>query len=482
MKRTLYFDEDSDARFYQFEAGTMTKFDLDAILENLSKTSVGVYIVGVNAQIANFRNSVFQSYLDGFDIRLGPYQPALRGDARHWSFRRRANMAVLEAQGIDSNAYLLAGARGLGMGAWIDVRMNDMHNGHDENSQIHTDFWRDHPELRIPGNIPCENGFDYSHACIRDMYSDFIVEAFETYRPDNVLLDWMRWPAHLPRETGPERAHLITDMLKKLRGRLGQPFACRVPVTPESALKLGLDVKSWVEEGVLSHLFVGNFGCGGNFDVPVERWRTIVGKLPVIVTLEEGWRREVKYRGAITTVEDARGLAAGAYWSGADGLQVFNCMKMLRPPLSSDLLKKGVDPSEQLAYIAKGRQIFNEVQDPDIVTSRPRRVHPGWDDCEIYLGDLDQCNRIPGYYENWLKTHKLPNGVFPASGETVWRLRIGKAPSGDARLFTDAEGKILVNGHETCGPEPILVPHAWLRDGVTEVKTFSKVTHLYMEL
>ena len=157
-------------------------------------------------------------------------------------------------------------------------------------------------------------------------------------------------------------------------------------------------------------------------------------------------------------------------------------MKMLRPPLSSDLLKKSADPSEQLGYIAKGRQIFNEVQDPDIVTSRPRRVHPGWDDCEINLGDLDQCNRIPGYYENWLRTHKLPRGVFPASGETVWRLRIGKAPSGDARLFTDAEGKILVNGHETCGPEPILVPHAWLRDGVTEVKTFSKVTHLYMEL
>ena len=93
MKRTLYFDEDSDARFYQFEAGTMTKFDLDAILENLSKTSVGVYIVGINAQIANYRSRVFQSYLDGFDILQGPYQKVLRGDANHWSFRRRANMA-----------------------------------------------------------------------------------------------------------------------------------------------------------------------------------------------------------------------------------------------------------------------------------------------------------------------------------------------------------------------------------------------------
>ena len=136
----LYFDEDSDARFYQFEAGTMTKYDLDAILENLSKTKVDTYIVGINAQIANFRNSVFQCYLDGVDILQGPYQPVLRGDHRHWTFRRRANMAVLEAQGIDSNAYLLDGARKLGMAAWLDIRMNDMHNGHDENSQIHTDL------------------------------------------------------------------------------------------------------------------------------------------------------------------------------------------------------------------------------------------------------------------------------------------------------------------------------------------------------
>ena len=43
----LYFDEDSDARFYQFEAGTMTSHDLDAILENLARTRVGTFTSAV---------------------------------------------------------------------------------------------------------------------------------------------------------------------------------------------------------------------------------------------------------------------------------------------------------------------------------------------------------------------------------------------------------------------------------------------------
>lgn len=478
----LYFDEDSDARFYQFEAGTMTSHDLDEILENLSRTKVGTYILGINAQLANFRNSVIQCYLDNFDILQGPYQPVLRGDHKHWTYRRRANMAVLEAQGIDSNEYLLNGARKLGMSVWLDIRMNDMHNAEDENSQIHTDFWREHPELRIPGNIPCENGFDYTHECVRKMYSDFIVEAAEKYHPDNVVLDWMRWPAHFPRKTGPERAHLITEMLKGLRDRIGHPVACRVPVTPESALKLGLDVKSWVENRLISHLFVGNFGCGSNFDVPVERWRTMVGKLPIVITLDLGWWKGMKISHGPFSVEEACGMAAGAYWSGADGIQVFNCMKMLRPLYSSDLLKRGVDQTEQAGLIQKGRIVFNLIHDPELVNRMPRRVHPGWDDTEVQLGDLDQICRIPGYLEEWLKTHSLPAGILPCDHPAQWRLRTGKAPDHDAFLTTDAEGPVLVNGHETHGPSPIRIPADWMQDGFTLVKTNSPVTEMYIDL
>ena len=284
--KMLYFDEDSDARFYMPEAGTMTTDVLDGMLANLAQTKIGCLIVGVNAQRSNFRSRFVESYLDRFDAAGGLLQPAMQGSRDVWRFRRCANMAALEAQGVDSNAYLLSGARKLGRGAWIDVRMNDIHDGHDENSSVHAALWREHPELRIPGNIPCGNGYDYRHEKIRTMYENYIAEADEKYRPDNVLLDWMRWPAYFPKGTGRENAPLITDFLRKIRTRLGHPAACRVPIAPETALDVGLDVEAWVREGLISHLFVGNFCVAPDFDVPVERWKKIAGELPVVVTVD----------------------------------------------------------------------------------------------------------------------------------------------------------------------------------------------------
>ncbi|MBQ9502262.1 MAG: hypothetical protein IJU70_08915, partial [Lentisphaeria bacterium] len=195
----LYFDEDSDARFFMPEAGTMTTGDLDAMLANLGQTKIGCLIVGVNGQMSNFRSKFVESYLDRFDPAGGITQSAMRGSREKWAFRRVANMAVMERQGVDTNAYLLEGARKLGREAWIDVRMNDIHDGHDENAPIHASLWREHPELRIPGALPGANGYDFSQQTIRDMMVNYIAEANDKYRPGNVILDWMRWPSFLPR-------------------------------------------------------------------------------------------------------------------------------------------------------------------------------------------------------------------------------------------------------------------------------------------
>lgn len=480
----IYFDEDSDARYFQVEAGTMTHKHLDNILANLSKTSIEVYIVGINAQFACFRNHAIESYLDDFDIRLGMNQPALRGNQEAWAYRRRANMAVLDAQGIDSNAYLIEGTRKLGKAAWIDIRMNDMHDGHDENSQLHTNFWRNHPELRIPGNIPCENGFDYSHARVRSMFTDFIVEAFEKYHPDNILLDWMRWPTFFPRGTGRKRAHLITEMLKDIRSRIGRPLACRVPITQKSAEQLGLDVSAWVKEGILSHLFLGNFSLASTYDVPVEQWRQTVGRIPIIVTLDNSWMEglDIPHESNHFSVEEARGIAAAAYWRGADGIQLFNVMIMLGelPPEQ----RKGMylHSDTNFEAVKWGQVVLNELQDPRKLYSLPRRVRPGWNDSEIPLGDLDQIFRVPGYLEKWRKTHSAPEGTLPQTKPTTWKLWTAKAPDHDVRLVTDAAGRILVNGHEVFGTSPIRIPAEYLRNGVTEIQTESFVSKLYMEL
>ena len=501
----LYFDEDSDARFFMPEAGTMTTDSLDATLANLGQTKIGCLIVGVNAQRSNFRSRFIECYLDRFDSAGGLLQSALRGSRDVWRYRRCANLAALEAQGVDSNAYLLAGARKLGRQAWVGVRMNDMHDGHDENSSIHSELWRKHPELRIPGNIPCGNGYDYSHACIRKMYADYIEEANDKYKPDNVLLDWMRWPAFLPRGREAELSGLLTDVVRRVRERVGHPVACKVPITPETALGIGLDVEEWVREGLISHLFVGTFTVSPGFDVPVEQWREIVGKIPVVVTLYSSW--ESGFNDMHTfTVEDARGLAAAAYWRGADGIQIFNFFKYLRGDIPDDLVLRGQDPCPQRENQRIGRRLFNELHDPEALYSLPRRIYPGWNDSEIHIGDINEICRVAGYLDNWRKTHKDPEGMMPRDTPCVWKLWTAKVPPHDAWLVTDAEGPVKVNGHEVqvgsafgipsqtnqrdrkslkwkvLGPDPVRIPKEWLKDGVTLVETTGHVSTLCIDL
>ena len=501
----LYFDEDSDARFFMPEAGTMTTGDLDAMLANLGQTKIGCLIVGVNGQMSNFRSKFVESYLDRFDPAGGITQSAMRGSREKWAFRRVANMAVMERQGVDTNAYLLEGARKLGREAWIDVRMNDIHDGHDENAPIHASLWREHPELRIPGALPGANGYDFSQQTIRDMMVNYIAEANDKYRPGNVILDWMRWPSFLPRGREEELSGLLTDVVRRVRGRVGHPVACKVPITPETALGIGLDVKSWVEEGLISHLFLGTLTVSPDFDVPVERWKEIVGDIPVVVTLYSSW--ESGFNDSRTfTVEDARGLAAAAYWRGADGIQIFNFFKYLRGDIPDDLILRGQDPVPQRENQRIGRRLFNELHDPEALYSLPRRIYPGWNDSEIHIGDINEICRVAGYLDKWRQTHNDPEGMMPRDTPCVWKLWTAKVPPHDAWLVTDAEGPVKVNGHEVrvggtfgipsqtnqrdrkslkwkvLGPDPVRIPKEWLKDGVTLVETSGHVSTLCIDL
>jgi hypothetical protein len=340
---------------------------------------------------------------------------------------------------------------------------------------------------------------------IRDMYVNYIAEANEKYKPDNVLLDWMRWPSFLPRGREEELSGLLTDVVRRVRERVGHPVACKVPITPETALGIGLDVKSWVDEGLISHLFLGTLTVSPDFDVPVERWKEIVGDIPVVVTLYSSW--ESGFNDMHTfTVEDARGLAAAAYWRGADGIQIFNFFKYLRGDIPDDLILRGQDPVPQRENQRIGRRLFNELHDPEALYSLPRRIYPGWNDSEIHIGDINEICRVAGYLENWRRTHKDPEGMMPRDTPCVWKLWTAKVPPHDAWLVTDAEGTVKVNGHEVkvggtfgipsqtnqrdrkslkwnvLGPDPVRIPKEWLKDGVTLVETSGHVSTLCIDL
>ncbi len=405
----IFFDEDSDARVFRTEAGTITAEDLEVPLNAIGGTRLGVLIVGVNAMKTNYPSKVMQSHLDGFDCSLGMGQPFLRGSKNPWLYRRSANFQVLFNQGIDSNAYLLDGARKRGVSPWIGVRMNDIHNGHDPQDALHSDFWREHPELLCNDvSHPCENTFDYSHEIIRERFLALIGELSLRYNADGVFLDWMRWPSHVPYGKGPERAPLITDFMRKAKEILkkaeahhghGITLHARVPLTPENALCLGLDAVAWCKEKIIDSLFIGEFGCGLESDAPVERWHEAVGsRFPVIVSLEHGFQADPSgKKSLLTTVEEARGVAAAAYHRGAAGVHLFNWMGSLR------------DTAAGVAGV-----ILNDLDSVERLRGKNRTFRLSWDDSDVRLSELDRIFRIPGFYENWRREREQSRLPYPS--------------------------------------------------------------------
>jgi hypothetical protein len=484
----IIFDEDTDARVFDVEAGTMTAEHLQKSLDTLRGTRTKVLIVGVTNAKANFPSRVVESYLDGFDARLGIHQSALRCDTKPWPYRRCANFQVLFSQGIDSNAYFLDNARTMGVSPWIGVRMNDIHNGHDPDSYLHSDFWRQHPELWCASlDYPCENTLDYSHEVVRERMLAFLVEVLERYHADGLFLDWMRWPSHVPFGKGEERAPLLTKFMRQVRNavdaeakRRGHPIKLisRVPLTPENALKRGLDAVLWAREGLLDMLIIGNFGSGMEFDAPVELWHQKIGNaaFPIAVSIENSYSTGMHLTPSQkTTPEDARGVAAAAHHRGACGVHLFNFMRYLRRPELKDAAEL----------------FLNDPASKEDLLGKTRRFRLSWDDSNVRLSDLDQCFRIPGYFEKWNAARIEAGLPYPSvlpyhckSGEyALFRLYTAWVPEAGACSYVQLQTgeevqnlKIWVNGAELetekseAGLFYCKIPAGILVDGWTEVQ------------
>jgi len=170
--------------------------------------------------------------------------------------------------------------------------------------------------------------FDYSRAEVRTHYLDTLREACRRYDLDGVELDWLRYP-DLFRE-GEVNVVTMTAFVRDVRAvldeaaqRRGHPLrlVARVPVTPEKALSIGLDVEAWLKAGWLDAVIAGP---GTSFSsCPLERWVALAHRhgVPVYGSLERQNRNNVPRYGSPETL---RAAIATLWEKGADGLYFFN--------------------------------------------------------------------------------------------------------------------------------------------------------------
>ena len=180
--------------------------------------------------------------------------------------RRVAKNKAAVTAGVDF--VRVAGKRVKSLGMWFipSYRMNDWHFAFRPQKHVLTGkFWLQNQRLRIGSGVlkdsmaavETSNLFDFSHEQVRQFRLDVIFEVIERNQDiiDGFELDFNRVQVFFPKGKARERAHLISELVAKVRARLDEAakqqkrpmyLFVRVPPTLKNCRWSGLEVEKWM--------------------------------------------------------------------------------------------------------------------------------------------------------------------------------------------------------------------------------------------
>jgi hypothetical protein len=283
---------------------------------------------------------------------------AIIGESAQW--RMAENLRHLWALNCDPFALQIGEARRLGMDYWLQLRMNDWHHV-DAQGQVYrligSKFYEENPQYLIgwegtqgwPETLRNSMAWfqDFAHAPVRTLRLDVVVEACQRYDVDGFEYDFMRCPGFFKFGQEQANAALMTQLLRDTRAALDRiglekgktlGLSVRVPNTIAGALRLGLDVPTWIEEELVDIVVPSTFFAADTGE-DVTEWAELTCDTPVFINpaIEEGYSAGythgfagVPYFQLKTPVmlpltrPMISAIAARHLDSGADGLYVFN--------------------------------------------------------------------------------------------------------------------------------------------------------------
>ena len=262
-------------------------------------------------------------------------------------------------QGTDPLTVMIDHCRRNNIEIFSSFRMNDIHDGAGF-PEFFPQLKRDHRELLFGSeehkpHVGYWTGVDYGSAEIREWAFRFIEEICKGYDIDGVELDFWRhmpyfrrhaWGARLTGEDLEQMTNLLRRIRKMTSGVAhdrGKPLLVGARVLESVSLSrdYGLDIVTWLQEGLVDMLITGELciapwedliQLGHQYDVPVY---------PCI-------RRSMAST-EHNALESYRGQAAQAWKAGADGIYLFN------------VFPEECDP-----------QIFRELGDPEVLKARTK--------------------------------------------------------------------------------------------------------------
>lgn len=138
VKSQLFHNEDCDAHFDTELALSDGGKAVDGYVDLVASGGVTAFLLNTNCSRANYDSEAWE-----------PAWAAWKDtSAVQWPAGIRA-LHALHRQGIDYPARVIDRCRHHGIAPWISLRMNDVHYQLDKpDDAIHSDFWRNNPQLR----------------------------------------------------------------------------------------------------------------------------------------------------------------------------------------------------------------------------------------------------------------------------------------------------------------------------------------------
>ena len=490
---SLALNEDN-SHFFGTRAGRpVATATVDALVDQYAGTQVSHLLFSPNCMRTSYGSRVWDPIWRGYDPQGPDDQPLLaslppdgRTRARHWIHTAWA----LDQAGIDVYARWIERSRAHGISPWLSMRMNDVHNVDDEQCYIHSEFWRERPELRrVPYRFAAwtDRAFDYGREEVREYHFRLVEELAARYDFDGLELDWMRFGFHFRPGHEGEGAEQLTAFTERVRrlldgwaARRGHRIrmGARVPSRPATAVGLGMDAVAWARKGLVDWLVVTPFWATAEPDMPVELWRQLLQGTGVelLAGLEVLLRPDPGSKLFQTnSLETVRGAAISLLHRGADRIYLFNYMD------SETTLDQGDEYP----------RLLREIGDPAEMALRPRRHVLTYADTSA-VGEPSACPLPAKVGTGGWHAFRLHIGPAPVHAESFVILAFDPSGAGG-----DAVG-VLVNGEpcvaagraalgKPCPGEPAWryrIPAVALRAGyhVIELHTRADITVTWLEM
>lgn len=389
-----------------FDVETASKEETEAgyrrRIDQYRNTRISHLFINLNYQRACYDSDAWAVYGDDCeDLK------ELTKTSGEWTYRN----ALVLRRGVDPFQIIFERARKWGISPWISMRMNDTHYVGDPHKA--NPLWRDHPEYR-------SGGLDYSYREVREHHLALIREMFDRYDVDGLEMDWMRFLQHFKRDEAKGKCDVMTGFVRRVRElanatarRRGHPvgLAVRVPATPEFSVAFGLDVATWVREGLIDILVTSNLFIPVDTDLDIEGWRKAIGPVDHQYTLAAGSDRAYKNGVILDDIELARGFTANMLGRGADRIYLFNHHWLGQDVERSEYLAIFEQAGCMAAAVSHTRRhvlTFHDVSPPGVPNPRqiPARLSP------------DASARF-----------RINIGPKPASGNAALRIALDQKPT-----------------------------------------------------